>query len=202
VSEGLLLVVLAPSGGGKGTILNEVMHKNEKMCFSVSATTRNPRPGETDGKEYFFVSHEEFEQMIRNEQVLEYAEYCGNYYGTPKEQVQKWTKEGYDVVLEIEVQGALQVKKLMPKAVCMFILPPSLEVLEDRLRRRGTETDEIIKNRMETAIKEIKASAFCDYLIINDRLEDAVEDMKAIIKTEKMKMKRNRKFIEEVLKNA
>lgn len=200
--KGLVIVVVSPSGGGKGTILREVMSVNEKMRFSVSATTRNPREGEIEGEHYYFVSREKFETMIAGNEMLEYAEYCGNYYGTPIAPVEKWVNEGHDVILEIEVQGCEQIKNLLPDCVTIFILPPSMEVLEKRLRRRGTESEEVLQGRLKTALSEIKYAEKADYIVINDKLEDAVVDFNSIIKAEKLKVNRNLDNIKGVLKNA
>lgn len=189
MSKGLLIVMLSPSGGGKGSIIKEVLNSSEKICFSVSATTREPRPGEIEGRHYYFIGRTEFEAMIEKGEMLEYAQYCDNYYGTPKEPVDKWRSEGYDVILEIEMQGGEQVKSLAPEAVSIFIMPPSFEVLEHRLRRRGTESEEVIKGRLEVARKEMSYARNCDYIVVNNRLEDAVEDVKAILRAEKCKSK-------------
>ena len=145
--KGLLVVISAPSGGGKGTILKELFAQDDNLVLSVSATTRKPRPGEEDGKQYYFISREEFESLIAQGKMLEHAEYVGNYYGTPKEPVEQWTSQGRDVVLEIEVQGGAQIKKLMPDCVSVFILPPSMAVLEKRLRGRGTEDEATVQKR-------------------------------------------------------
>ena len=190
MNKGLLLLVLSPSGGGKGSILKEVLASGDKIRFSVSATTRTPRPGEEDGKQYYFRSPADFEEMIERGEMLEYAQYCGNYYGTPKTPVEQWRSAGYDVVLEIEVQGGEQVKQLVPDAVSIFILPPSMDVLERRLRKRGTETEQSIAGRLQTARQEISYAEQCDYIVVNDRLEDAVEDVKAIIRAEKHRTSR------------
>lgn len=202
MSQGILLVILAPSGGGKGTILKKVLGSGGKIRYSVSATTRKPRPGEVDGEHYFFLEKPAFEKLIAENKMLEYAEYCGNYYGTPKEPVDKWLAKGYDVVLEIEVQGGAQVKKQMPDCVSVFIAPPSLEVLEHRLRCRGTETEDMILGRLETAREELRQAGSFDYLVVNDKLEDAVSDMNTIIRAEKLKMAKNRDLIERMQKNA
>ncbi len=187
MKKGVVFIVLSPSGGGKGSILKQVIQENKQARFSVSATTRSPRPGEKHGEQYLFVTREEFERMIAAGEMLEYAEYCGNYYGTPKAPVEEWTQQGYDVVLEIEVQGCAQVKKLLPAAVSVFILPPSLQVLEHRLRGRGTETEEVITGRLQTAQREIPYAEACDYVIINDSLQEAVQDMQAIMSAERLK---------------
>ena len=149
--RGLLLVISAPSGGGKGTVLKELFAQDENLRLSVSATTRAPRPGEVHGEQYYFTTKEDFEKKIGAGEMLEYAQYVGNYYGTPKAPVEAWLTEGRDVVLEIEVQGGAQIKKLCPDCVSIFILPPSMEVLEKRLRGRGTENEVTIRMRLETA---------------------------------------------------
>lgn len=202
MNKGLLLVITAPSGGGKGTILKELFARNGNLVLSVSATTREPRPGEENGKQYYFISREEFQEMIDQGKMLEHAEYVGNYYGTPKEPVEEWTRTGRDVVLEIEVQGGAQVRKLMPECVSIFILPPSMEVLAERLRGRGTEEEPTVRKRLEKARGEIPCARDYDYVVYNDRLEDAVEDIQAIIRAEKCKYSRNTDFIERVLHNA
>lgn len=202
MGKGLLVVLSAPSGGGKGTILKELFSRDENLRLSISATTRKPRPGEEHGKQYYFISREEFEALIAEGRMLEHAEYVGNYYGTPKDPVVEWTGEGRDVVLEIEVQGGAQVKKLMPECVSIFILPPSMRVLGERLRGRGTEEESTVLKRLETARKEIPCAKDYDYIVYNDRLEDAVEDIRAILRAEKLKYSRNTDSIERVLNDA
>ena len=202
MAKGLLLVISAPSGGGKGTILKELFAQEENLRLSVSATTRQPRPGEENGKQYFFLSREEFETKIQTGQMLEYAEYVGNYYGTPREPVERWMDQGRDVVLEIEVKGGAQVKKLVPECVSIFILPPSMQVLEKRLRGRVTEEEATIQQRLAKAREEIPHAKEYDYVVFNDRLEDAVSDLRAIIHGEKLKFSRNTDSIERVLEHA
>ena len=202
MAKGLLLVISTPSGGGKGTILKELFAQEENLRLSVSATTRQPRPGEENGKQYFFLSREEFETKIQTGQMLEYAEYVGNYYGTPREPVERWMDQGRDVVLEIEVKGGAQVKKLVPECVSIFILPPSMQVLEKRLRGRGTEEEATIQQRLAKAREEIPHAKEYDYVVFNDRLEDAVSDLRAIIHGEKLKFSRNTDSIERVLEHA
>lgn len=198
MSKGLLLVVSAPSAGGKGTILGELFRQDDNLRMSVSATTRQPRPGEEHGRHYFFVSREEFQKLVDEEKMLEHAEYVGNCYGTPRGPVENWMAEGRDVVLEIDVQGGAQVKKLMPDCVSVFITPPSLAVLEKRLRQRGTEDEETIQRRLKTARQELEQAKYYDYIVINDRLEDAVADMQAILRSEKRKYSRNTDFAERM----
>lgn len=202
MNEGLLVVISAPSGGGKGTILKELFAKDDNLVLSVSATTRSPRPGEEHGKQYYFLQKEEFEELIFQGKMLEYAQYVGNYYGTPREPVEQWMAQGKDVVLEIEVQGGAQIKKLMPGCVSIFILPPSMEVLEKRLRDRGTEEDATVRKRLEKAREEIPHAKDYDYVVFNDRLEDAVEDLRAILRAEKRKYHRNETAVERVLEHA
>lgn len=202
MNEGLLVVISAPSGGGKGTILKELFAKDDNLVLSVSATTRSPRPGEEHGKQYYFLQREEFEELISQGKMLEYAQYVGNYYGTPREPVEQWMAQGKDVVLEIEVQGGAQIKKLMPGCVSIFILPPSMEVLEKRLRDRGTEEDATVRKRLEKAREEIPHAKDYDYVVFNDRLEDAVEDLRAILRAEKRKYHRNETAVERVLDHA
>lgn len=192
MSKGLLIVFSAPSGGGKGTILDELKKQNENLKVSISATTRAPRDKDVNGVNYHFVTKEKFMEMLENGEILEHAEFCGNYYGTPKGPVMELTEKGYDVVLEIEVQGGAQIKKLMPDCVSIFITPPSLEVLEKRLRNRATEKEEDILKRLATAKGELKEAHNYDYVVVNDKLEDAVEDVKAIIKAEKLRYLRNK----------
>lgn len=202
MNEGLLVVISAPSGGGKGTILKELFAKDDNLVLSVSATTRSPRTGEEHGKQYYFLQKEEFEELISQGKMLEYAQYVGNYYGTPREPVEQWMAQGKDVVLEIEVQGGAQIKKLMPGCVSIFILPPSMEVLEKRLRDRGTEEDATVRKRLEKAREEIPHAKDYDYVVFNDRLEDAVEDLRAILRAEKRKYHRNETAVERVLEHA
>ena len=199
MSRGLLLVVSAPSAGGKGTILKEWFRQDQNLRMSVSATTRPPRPGEENGREYYFISREEFQGLVDSGSMLEHAEYVGNCYGTPRAPVEKWLSEGWDVVLEIDVQGGAQIKKLAPDCVSVFITPPSMEVLEQRLRDRGTEDDATVRKRLETARQELPHAEQYDYVVVNDRLEDAVADMQAILRSEKCKCARNPGFIQRVL---
>jgi guanylate kinase len=196
--KGLLVVVSAPSGCGKGTILAEIM-KSDENYFSVSATTRAPRPGEVDGVNYHFLSREEFESRIAEERMLEYAEYCGNYYGTPADEVEKQRRAGKNVFLEIEVQGAMQIRKKCPDAVFIFIVPPSVETLAERLRGRGTETEEVIAKRVAEARNELLRAPDYDYIIVNDDLDEAIDDLRTVLRAEKMKTENSKEILSEVI---
>ena len=198
MSKGLLIVVSAPSGCGKGTILAQVL-KNDNFYYSVSATTRSPREGEVDGVNYPFLTKEGFEKLIAEDGMLEHACYCGNYYGTPRKAVFDKLEEGKDVILEIEVQGAMKIKEKCPDAVFVFILPPSLGTLRHRLEKRGTETPEVIDKRVGEAAGEIEKAHNYDYIIVNDDLDDAVADFLAVVKAEKMTVKRSSETIDEIL---
>ena len=197
--RGLLIVLSGPSGVGKGTVRAAIFSKGEqKFVYSISATTRKPRTGETDGVDYFFKTREEFEQMIQNKQLLEYAEYVGNYYGTPLEYVENTLATGKDVFLEIDVQGAIQVRELMPDGVFIFLTPPDLNELESRIVNRGTDSDEVIAKRMKTAREELELMKYYDYSVVNDTVNNAVQKIEAIIQTEHLRIIRNLDTIEEL----
>ena len=196
--EGLLVVVSGPSGTGKGTILEITKEKTDNVKFSISATTRLPRQGEVDGKNYFFKSVDEFNKMIEDDQLIEWVKYCDNYYGTPKQYVDECIKKGYDVILEIEVEGALNIKKKYPECVSIFILPPSFAELRKRIEGRGTEKSEIIEMRMEKAKSEMQLVDSYDYVIVNDNIQEAVEQLRSILKAEKLKIKRNKDILNEI----
>ncbi len=185
MSKGSLIVLSGPSGSGKGTILGKLLEEDKNTFLSVSATTRLARPGEVDGVNYHFMTKEQFESLIQSGGMLEYACYCDNYYGTPKKAVYDQIEKGNNVILEIEVQGAMQIKKACPEAVLVFVLPPSIEVLEKRLRGRGTEDEGTVLKRMETARKEIEIAPEYDFVIINDDLDEAVDDLANVIKASK-----------------
>lgn len=201
MNKGMLIVVSGPSGCGKGTVLAEIL-KSDRIFYSVSATTRSPRPGETDGVNYYFLTKEKFEKLIEDDGMLEYASYCGNYYGTPKKPVEDMLEQGKHVILEIEVQGAMKVMEKCPEAVFVFILPPSLKELERRLNKRGTEAEDVIKKRLSEAAGEIKQAYKYNYAVINGELEKAVDDLKAIIRAEELKSTNFKNNIDEVLVNA
>ena len=182
--KGKLLVISGPSGAGKSTVVFKAIEGRSDVCFSTSVTTRSPRPGEVDGREYFFISFDRFHEMVENDELLEHAEYVTNCYGTPRAYVEQRLNEGMNVVLDIEVQGARQVREKMPGAVLIFIAPPSLEELERRLRGRGTDTEEAILGRLTRARQEYKEADFYDYLIVNDDAERAAAKLSAIIEAE------------------
>lgn len=195
--RGILTVVSGFSGAGKGTVMKELVKKPDYK-LSISATTRLPREGEADGREYFFLTREKFESMIEEGQFIEHAEYVGNYYGTPKKYVEEQLEAGYNVILEIEIQGALHVKKVFPDALLLFIVPPSAEILKERLINRGTEDVATVNKRMNRAVEEAQYMEQYDYLVVNDKLDDCVEAVHHIILSEKDKVKYNKEFICEV----
>ena len=189
--KGLLIVLSGPSGVGKGTVRKALFNMpGHNLEYSISMTTRKQRPGEVDGKDYYFVSREEFEQRIKDGKFLEHAEFVGNYYGTPLDLVEEKLQAGKEVVLEIEVQGALQVREKCPDAVFIFLAPPSKQALYDRLRSRGTETEEVIEQRVEKANKEFKLAYKYDYIVVNDTVENAADRIMAIIRAEHAKTER------------
>jgi guanylate kinase len=191
IEKGLLIVLSGPSGVGKGTVRKEIFSQDDTAFeYSVSATTRKPREGEVHGVDYFFKSREEFENMIANDQLLEYAEYVGNYYGTPVEYVRQTLDAGKDVFLEIEVQGAGQVRSKFPEGLFIFLAPPSLSELENRIVTRGTETEDLIKSRMKAAREELEMMELYDYVVENDEVQLACERIKAIVVAEHCRRER------------
>ena len=197
MQNGKLIVISGPSGAGKSTVISKAKAMNHNMRFSVSATTRSPRPGEQDGREYFFVSEERFGQMIEDGQLLEYASYVGNSYGTPREAIEKMLAEGCDVVLDIEVQGAAQVKARMPEAITIFLTSSSFGELRRRLEVRGTETAERISGRIARAREELKEVVNYDYIVINDDPDIAAKELCSIIMAEKCRTVDRIKLLEE-----
>ncbi len=196
--QGILLIISGPSGSGKGTIVEQLCEK-ENFSLSISATTRKPREYEENGVHYFFHTREEFEKMRERMELLEWAEFCGNYYGTPRKYVVEQLMAGRNVILEIEVQGALQVKQIYPDGVLIFMVPPNLEELGRRLTNRGTEDKETINRRMCRALEEMELVNEYDYLVINDTVEQATQDILTIVEAEKMKCSRN-KDIKKIFK--
>lgn len=198
MNKGLLFVVSAPAGCGKDTILEQLFKKTDTVGYSVSATTRAPREGEVDGVHYHFRTRDEFERMIKDGEVLEYTEYCGNYYGTPRKGVEDLLAEGKDVILKIEVEGAMNIKRIFPECCLVFILPPSLAELERRLRKRGTETEDKIILRTKQAKSELEFAKNYDYYIVNGELEVAVDDLLAVIRAEKLRAARNAELLRSI----
>lgn len=202
--KGLLIVLSGPSGVGKGTVCAALRkRKNDNLIYSVSATTRRPRQGEIDGVNYFFKSCEQFKHMIEEDQLLEWAEYVGNYYGTPRDFVEKQLNQGFDVILEIEVQGALQVREKFPQGIFIFLAPPDLKELRSRIAGRGTESEESIRNRMEVAKAEIELMDKYNYVVVNDKVDKACTRIESIILAEHLTKERQiarfRSLIKEVL---
>lgn len=198
-NRGILIVVSGFSGAGKGTLMKELLKRYPDMyALSISATTRTPRAGEEEGREYFFISREEFEKMIAKGELIEYARYVENYYGTPRGYVEEKLEQGKDVILEIEIQGALKVKKAFPATLLLFVTPPSASELKSRLVGRGTETMDVIKSRMDRACEEAQGVESYDYLIVNDDLDACVEEMHSIIRGEHRRISRNTEFIEKI----
>ncbi len=187
MSKGILIVVSAPAGCGKDTILEQALSRNDNLFYSVSATSRAMRPGETDGVSYHFRTREQFESMIKNGELLEYTEYCGNYYGTPRKAVEDMLAAGKDVILKIEVEGAGNIRKMFPDCTMIFILPPSFAELDRRLHKRGTEDEETIQRRLKTAKEELTYARNYDFLVVNGALEKAVDDFLSVVAAEKMK---------------
>lgn len=195
--RGSLIVVSGPSGCGKGTVIQEFLKSYKDAWLSISCTSREPRPGDVPNESYYFITREEFEEKIEKGEFLEYAEYNKNYYGTPKEHIEERLAKGIDVILEIEVQGALKVKELVPEAICIFIMPPSMKELKKRLVGRGTESKEKVLGRFKTAYQEINNVTRYNYVVTNDDVENAVAKMSAILLSEKCRVDR----IEEVYLN-
>lgn len=196
--KGKLIVISGPSGAGKSTVVFNAIEGRNDVCFSTSVTTRKPRPGETDGKEYFFVDLERFSEMVENDELLEHAEYVANSYGTPRAYVEKKLAEGLNVLLDIEVQGARQVHEKMPEAVMIFVIPPSLEELERRLRGRGTDTERAIEARLIRARQEYAEADFYQYIIVNDDKDKAAKELAAIIDAEHCRFEDRAEFLRNV----
>ncbi len=194
--KGKLIVISGPSGAGKSTVVNRAIQGRTDMCFSTSVTTRAPRPGEVDGKDYFFIDQERFQQMVDHGELLEHASYVAHSYGTPKAFVEKQMDAGFNVILDIEVQGARQVKEKMPGAVLIFILPPSMAELRRRLENRGTDSAEVIEARLRRAREELKEASLYDYIIVNDKLDEAAAEFAAILKAEHCRYAHRKRLLE------
>ncbi|MFD2044047.1 guanylate kinase [Ornithinibacillus salinisoli] len=199
--KGILFILSGPSGVGKGTVRKELFDRKTDLKYSISMTTRDMRPGEQNGIDYFYKSNEEFESLIEQNKLLEYAKFVNNYYGTPREYVEQTLADGYDVFLEIEVQGALQVKENFPEGVFIFLFPPSLEELKNRIVNRGTESEELILNRLKEARKEIELMDAYDYVVVNDDVDNAVTKIQSIIQSEHCKRERIAKQYKKILED-
>mgnify|MGYP000375979866 FL=1 len=202
MSKGVLTVVSGFSGAGKGTVMKRLIQKYDDYALSISVTTRKPREGERDGIEYFFKTKEEVETMIENDEFLEYARYVDNYYGTPRFYVEEMLAKGKNVILEIEIQGAMQIKAKNPEAVLIFVTPPSFEELRNRLVGRGTETADVIESRLRRASEEAEGMSSYDYILVNDQVEDCVDRLHQIILSERAKAQRNEEFINTIRQEA
>ena len=198
--KGILIVVSGFSGAGKGTLMKQLVHTYDDYALSISMTTRSPRPGEEEGKEYFFVNRQEFEEKIAQNGLIEHACYCDNYYGTPRDYVEKQLEKGKDVILEIEIQGALEIKRKYPTALLLFVMPPSAAELRKRLEGRGTESPEVIAKRLKRAGEEAEGIEQYDFLVINDKLEECVQQMHELIRAAHNAPLRNEEMIQNMRK--
>jgi guanylate kinase len=204
MSKGILVVVSGFSGAGKGTVMKRLLEKYDNYALSISATTRDPRPGEKDGREYFFKTKEEFERLIREDALLEHAQYVNNYYGTPRAYVEEHLASGRDVILEIEIQGAMKIKEKNPEALLVFITPPSVAELKSRLIGRGTESLDVIEGRLRRAAEEARGVENYDYILVNEngRVEECVDSLHRLIASEHSRIERNLNFVQEIQKEA
>ncbi len=202
MSKGGIFIVSGPSGSGKDTLLVELFKKCPKIKFSISSITRPMREGEREGEKYNFISREQFENMLENDQLLEHNVYVGNYYGTPKAPVLAASENGDDIIIEVDVNGAKQIREKLPQAVSIFIMPPSFAELKRRLSGRGTETQELINKRMESALSEIERATEYDYIVVNDDIDTAVGDIIKVISGSRLMLKRQKHIIDEVLENV
>ena len=202
MNKGILVVVSGFSGAGKGTVMKRLMEKYDNYALSVSVTTRSPRPGEQDGKEYFFRTRDEFEKLIEEDALLEYAQYVENYYGTPRSYVEEQLQAGRNVILEIEIQGAMKIKEKIPEALLVFVTPPTVEELERRLTGRGTETAQVIADRLARAGEEAEGMGQYDYILVNDTVEECVDHLHQIIVSEHSRVSRNAEFIADIQKQT
>ncbi|MBQ4120150.1 MAG: guanylate kinase [Clostridia bacterium] len=202
MNKGGIFLISGPSGSGKDTLLVKLFKKRPDIEFSISSITRPMREGEIEGEKYNFITRENFEDMLKNDMLLEYNVYAGNYYGTPKMPVINAIENGKDIIIEVDVNGAAKIREKLPQAVSIFIMPPSYEVLRNRLSRRATETQEVIDKRMEIALLEIARATEYDYIVVNDDLSAAVEDIISVITNSRLLLNRQKHIIDEVLKNA
>ena len=202
MNKGILVVVSGFSGAGKGTVMKRLMEKYDGYALSVSATTRKPRPGEEDGREYFFRTRDEFEKLIEEDALLEYARYVENYYGTPRSYVEEQLQAGRNVILEIEIQGAMKIKEKIPEALLVFVTPPTVEELERRLTGRGTETAQVIADTLARASEEAEGMGQYDYILVNDTVEECVDHLHQIIVSEHSRVSRNAEFIADIQKQT
>ncbi len=201
MKKGNLIVISGPSGAGKSSVVSKAMEARDDICFSTSVTTRSPRPGEVDGVDYFFIDQSRFDEMVADNELLEHAVYVSNSYGTPRKFVEDQISNGMNVILDIEIQGAAQVRKNKPEAIMIFIIPPSLEELKRRLTGRGTETDAAIDARLRRAVLECREADFYDYLIVNDDLTKASEELRSIINAELCRFEKNKEILISFGKN-
>ena len=201
-TKGVLVVVSGFSGAGKGTVMKALLEKYDNYALSVSATTRSPRPGEENGREYFFLTESQFEDMIRNDELIEHARYVDHYYGTPRKYVEDKMAAGKDVILEIEIQGAMKIKEKIPEALLVFVTPPTVEELERRLTGRGTETAQVIADRLARAGEEAEGMGQYDYILVNDTVEECVDHLHQIIVSEHSRVSRNAEFIADIQKQT
>lgn len=199
MNKGRVYIISGPSGSGKDSVMKKVFEKEPNLSFSISSITRQMRPGEVEGEKYNFISQERFLEMIENDELLEHNVFVGNYYGTPKAPVVQCVENGKDMLIEVDVNGAVQIRKKMPEAVSIFIMPPSLEVLQKRLTGRGTDSADIIEKRLNEALREIASAKDYDYIVINDDLETAADDFVAIMSVDKFKTDRNLELINKIL---
>ena len=202
MNKGGVFIISGPSGSGKDTLLVELFKRKPDIKFSISSITRDMRPDEVEGEKYNFIPRDKFENMIENDELLEYNVYLGNYYGTPKVPVEKAVADGKDIFIEVDVNGASKIREKLPEAVSIFIMPPSFEELKRRLSGRGTESEEIIEKRMRRAIYEIKRAAEYDYIVVNDDIDTAVDDIISVISSSRLKLYRQIQIIDEVLEKC